>query len=269
MNSHSLGLYYYGAPIKSIGDTLGLTAVIKKLYEFSGEKVKVVTPLMELFENNPYVEIAPIDFNTTIKLSPCLQYDCNIIKHYAEQLNIEFTSDLIPELYLQNGEIEYAKKELVEFNSVKKIAVCLNASCMSRSLNYDFILPLLEKLKSDGYVLLLFGLITQNDEIFHRSYAGRTTLRQTISLMNECDFYLGVDTSLFHIMSALKKPQVVFFRNAGHYKNAYFNTYYSDSLISCGPNCKVIWLERCNSEQNCMENFNLEDYYKIITKLSI
>ncbi|WP_319241440.1 glycosyltransferase family 9 protein [uncultured Propionivibrio sp.] len=42
-------------------------------------------------------------------------------------------------------------------------------------------------------------------------YAGRLTLRQTASLMNEIDLYIGVDTGPTHIMSALHRPMIALY----------------------------------------------------------
>ncbi|HMX22417.1 MAG TPA: glycosyltransferase family 9 protein, partial [Accumulibacter sp.] len=42
-------------------------------------------------------------------------------------------------------------------------------------------------------------------------YAGRLTLRQTASLMNELDLYVGVDTGPTHIMGALHRPLVALY----------------------------------------------------------
>ncbi|SDI49064.1 glycosyltransferase family 9 protein [Propionivibrio dicarboxylicus] len=42
-------------------------------------------------------------------------------------------------------------------------------------------------------------------------YAGRLTLRQTASLMNELDLYIGVDTGPTHIMGALHRPMVALY----------------------------------------------------------
>jgi ADP-heptose:LPS heptosyltransferase len=267
MDFIDLGIYINNSPIGSIGDTLGLTYVVDELYKTKGLKSKIVTRIPELFLNNPFVDILPINSNVANHLTPCYNYECNIVKHYASQLGLNFSENPKPILYLNEDEINYAKNELKEYNSIKKIAVCLNSSAKCRDLDYDYIYPLLEKLKNDGYILLLFGTIKQNDEIFDKSYIGKTSLRECISLMNECDLYLGVDTGLFHIMAALNKPQVVFFRNCGCSNNAYSNTYFLDSEVICGAKCREPFLFECFAEKKCMNMFNINEYYKLINNL--
>lgn len=251
-------------PIRSIGDTLGLTTIVKRLFELTGVKTKVVTMIPEIFYNNPYVEATYIDNNVDNVLFPCGEYDCNIIQHYANQLDIDLPENSVPELYFNYDEIVYVKEELKDFDGKIKIAVCLNSSAKSRDLEYEYIRPLLEKLKNDGYVLILFGLNDENNEIYDRSYGGKTTLRQSFALMSGCDFYLGVDTGLFHVMAALSKPQFVFFRNAGCSNNAYHNTYFFESNISCGFRCRIPAIAECYARNKCMNNFNLDDYYNLI-----
>jgi ADP-heptose:LPS heptosyltransferase len=268
MNSIDFGVFYSGKiPIKSIGDTLGLTYIVDRLYKTKGLRSKILTTIPEIFLNNPFVDILPIGSDVKNHLTPCLEYSCNIIEHYSTQFNLEIIKNSKPILYVSQDEINYAKNELKEFSSIKKIAVCLNSSAKSRDLEYSYIYPLLEKLKNDNYVLLLFGIKEQNDEIFDKSYIGKTNLRECISLMNECDLYLGVDTGLFHIMSALNKPQVVFFRNNGCSNNVYDNTHFLDSEIACDLKCKELGLVECKSEHECMKMFNIDEYYKIITNL--
>jgi hypothetical protein len=251
-------------PIRSIGDTLGLTTTIKRVYELTGKKSKIVTILPELFLNNPYVEDIILDKNVENILSPCLEYSCNIQNHYASQIGIELLENTIPEIYFSDGELLYAEEQLKEFKDRKKIAVCLKSSTPNKDLTYEIILPLLSKLKSDGYMLIGFGVDYEDHEIYDLSFINKISLRETFALMNECDAYLGVDTGLFHAMAAFNKPQFVFFKNNGCSNNAYHNTYYSDSLVRCGMYCSSGGTWDCHSKYKCMSMFNLDDYYDLI-----
>lgn len=263
------GIFGYGPkgkpmPIGSIGDTLGLTPIIKKVYELTGFKSTIATLLPEVFENNPYVEKVYMGQDAESKLSPCTKYSCNIIQHYFNQFSLPLPEDPSPELYLSDSEIKYAQEELKEFEGKKKIAICLNSSADSRDLRYDKVLPLLEKLRSYGYILIGVGLSSQSEEIYHKSFINKTKLRQAFSIINECDFYLGVDTGLFHAAAALNTPQVVFFRHNGCSNNAYSNTYYLDSPLTCSKYCHSEGVIECPSEVRCMDMFNFEQYYKMI-----
>lgn len=251
-------------PISSIGDTLGLTVLIKQLYNLTGFKSSIVTLLPEVFENNPYVDKVYRDTSAENILNPCTEYSCNIIQNYFNQFSIPLPENTTPEIYLSDQEIEYAQEQLKEFKGKKKIAVCLNSSADSRDLRYDKVLPLLEKLRSQGYILIGVGLSNQSEEIYHKSFINKTKLRQAFSIINECDFYLGVDTGLFHAAAALNKPQFVFFRHNGCSNNAYLSTNYLDSTLTCPNACHSAGVVECSSEIRCMDMFNFEQYYKMI-----
>jgi ADP-heptose:LPS heptosyltransferase len=258
-------------PIQSIGDTLGLTTLIKEIYNTTGFKSSIATLVPEIFKNNPYVEKVYTGHFAESELTPCTEYSCNIIQNYFTQFSLPSPENPIPEIYLSDDEKEYAQKELEEFKDKKKIAVCLKSSADSRDLRYEKILPLLLKLKNQGYILIGVGQdLLQEDEIFNKSFINKTTLREVFSIINECDFYLGVDTGLFHAAAALNKPQVVFFRHNGCSNNAYSSTYYIDSSLICPNFCHMPWVANCPSEVKCMDMFNFEQYYKmIISKFSI
>jgi ADP-heptose:LPS heptosyltransferase len=252
-------------PIRSIGDTLGLTTLIKEIYNTTGFKSSIATLVPEIFENNPYVEKVYTGYSAESELTPCTKYSCNIIQNYFTQFSLPLPENTLPEIYLSDDEKKYAQKELEEFKGKKKIAVCLNSSASSRDLKYEVVLPLLEKLRSQGYILVGVGLSNQSEEVYHKSFINKTKLRQAFSIINECDFYLGVDTGLFHAAAALNKPQVVFFRHNGCSNNAYPSTYYIDSSLTCNNFCHTSGVVNCYSEIRCMDMFNFEQYYEMIT----
>lgn len=265
-----LGVYTIGnnqlIPIRSVGDTLGLTTVIKEIYNTTGLKSSISTLLPSLFDNNPYVSRTYLG-NSTTNLFPCIEYKCNIIQNYFSQLPfLHLPKNPIPEIYLSSEEVRYAKEQLKEFGNKKKIAVCLNSSADSRDLKYNYFLHLLKNLKQQGYILISVGNSVQSQDIYHKSFVNQTTLRQVFSLINECDLYLGVDTGLFHVAAALNIPQFVFFRNNGCSNNAYHNTQYLNSLIQCPEACFEAGLVKCSSQTRCMDMFDLDQCNNLILK---
>lgn len=261
-----LGVFLSNSPIRSIGDTLGLTSLVKEIYNKTGYKSTISTFLPEIFENNPYIKKTYTGSTAELKLTPCTQYKCNIIQHYFSQVNLPVPKKIVPEIYLNEDEIAYAKVHLQKYKGNKIIAVCLNSSASSRDLKYLNILPLLEKLKKEGYILISVGKSTQPQDIYHESFINITTLRQVFSLINECNFYLGVDTGLFHVSAALNVPQVVFFRHNQCSNNAYYNTYYLDSLTQCPSLCQTPgYASHCAlPNSSCMDTFNFDEYYNLI-----
>jgi ADP-heptose:LPS heptosyltransferase len=89
----------------------------------------------------------------------------------------------------------------------------------------------------------------------------------SISLMNECDLYIGIDTELYHMTAALGKAQFVFFRNNESKINCYNNTYYLDSDLICSNQCMQPYTSECYSERRCMDEFDMDKCLELIKKI--
>lgn len=252
----------------AIGDTIGITASLKKLYEVEGRKIDLYTKFPEIFHNNPYVSSSNLlNPLADTNLSPCKKYNCNIVKYYASQLNLEYDDSFRVKIFLTEEEIAGAKIELNEFEGCKKVAVCLYSSADSRDLRYELVVDTLRSLKQEGVKLIFFGTKMPEDKenLFDKVVLGEYAvgLRRVFSLMNECDMYFGVDTGLFHAAEALDIPQVAFFRNNGCENNAYANTRFIYSKIECPHDCHTPCLVTCISNERCMDNFDMLEYEKI------
>ena len=253
----------------TVGDTLGLTAIVKTLYEKEGALSIISTALPELFLNNPYV-VSTSEYLPKIVLSPCGKVDCNIIQHYASQLNLNVPESSKPKIYLSSDEIDYGKMALKEFEQNKKIGINLKSSTPAKDLKYEYILPLLDRLRERGYKLIGIGRENGLGQYgYDKSFINLTTLRQACAIISQCDLCLSVDTGTFHIAAALDIPQIIFFRNNGQSNNAYPDTYFNDSKFPCQTNCLHKGLLFCEYNNKCLENFDLDWYYnKIIEILS-
>jgi len=263
----SLGVYLDTQPIGSIGDTLGVTAILPELHNQGLTEIDIVTLIPELFHNNPYVRniFNPIHVSSDFMLQVCTVYDCNIVNNYANQLGIT-NIDLHPEIYLTNDELAFGMNILNSLGRNKKIVVCLSSYADCKDLRYHIIKPLLQRLKDEGYKLIAIGSKEHEDDIFDLSLLTKTTLRQVASVIKCSDLYLGVDTGLFHIAAAFNTPQVVFFRNSACSNNKYNSSYFANSLIECGISCYQQALSMCHSSHRCMDNFDLNVYYSLTQK---
>lgn len=257
-------IIHLGCPI---GDTLGLTASLPELHKIYGD-IEIYSRFPEIFINNPFVGKSK-DFNI-VSLQPCDAYSCNITKHYAKQLGVQVTEHFSPKIYLTQDEIEIAKSRLQNIPN-KKVAVCLFSSADCRDIRYDYIKDYLKHTRNLGYDLLFFGTKEPDDteNIFTEVFVGQygVSLRTVFSLINECDFYIGVDTGLFHVAAALNIPQIVFFRNNGCENNAYHNTYFRKSNKICGEECRVSCLAYCSEQPRCMDDFDMDGYLDILEKV--
>jgi len=253
----------------SIGDTLGISAVAEKYYDIAKKPLDVYVELKELFFNNPCVNVydilnAPHD---AIDLNPCTLYDCNIVKNFANQLNIP-PDNLKPKIYLTDAEKDYASDTLAPWSNKKyKIIVCLNASADSRSIRYDIIAPMLIKLKNEiDCSIFLIGnvnvLIKDEYNVFDKQFH-KTTIRECSSLISNCDVYVGADTGPSHVAAALNIPQVVFYRNCGCHLNAYDDTYHVESKIKCSGYCLLPGCGVCYKLIRCIDYMPLDVYFNL------
>ncbi len=253
----------------SVGDTLGLTAIIEKLYEEKKEKIVICTPnhLSQLFYNNPYVKNVIDNSHPSISISPCGYVACNIIHNYAKQINIELSKDTKPKIYLTDDEIEYGKNILKEFDGFKKIAISTETGGNSKNLKCDYISPLFNRLKQQGYKLIGVGAWQKQKHYnYDISFIGKTTYREVFSIINACDLFLGVDCGLFHAAAALDIPQVIFFRNNLSSNNKYSNTFFIESNIKCQGVC-LNNIPDCPALVKCMDSFDLNEYFLLINKI--
>ena len=263
-----IGLIYQNYPVVSIGDTICLTPIIEAISKERNELINVCTPIPELFFNNPYVKDITQNQNPNINLYPCVAHGCNAIEYYAKQTNHKLSKKSKPKIYLTNDEIEYGKNALAEFEGYKKIAVSLKSSTEVKDLKYDYLSPLLNRLKRNGYKLIGVGKEkSPNQYDYDKTFINKTTIREVCAIINECDLYLGVDAGLYHIAAALDVPQVVFFKNNHASINSYSDTHYIDSKIECKGECLIPHITKCYNSVRCMDSFDLDEYYNLIVRI--
>lgn len=265
MSKVSYGIMTFNGLCSSVGDTLGLSAVLKQLNEKKNEKIVICTipAFTGLFANNPYIE--KIEHHVpTVQLQPCRKVPCKIVNYYAEQLNLEIIEPLIPQIYLTADEIEYGKSLVKEFDGYKKIVISTETLADSKNLRPEYITPIFNKLKQDGYKLIGVGnTFKQKIYNYDKSFIDKTTIREVASIIGACDLFVGIDNGLFHIAAAVNVPQVIFFRNNLSSNNAYYNTHFIDSNVKCQGDC-LKHLPKCVALVRCMDSFDLNKYYDLI-----
>lgn len=268
--------------ISSIGDTLCLTPIIEAVFKQQYRPLIVATEYPELFFNNPYVKASIYTKGEIKKINPddtiidishslpyvSIEYSSNVVEFYSERTGIKLLKDHKPRLYLSEDEMEYGRNQLREFEGFKRIAVSMTTSASCKDLKYEYMLPLLDRLRNDGYKLIGFG--KENFESrynWDKSFINKTTVREACSIMKFCHLYMGVDAGLYHIAAALNIPQVVFFRSNQSSNNSYSDTFNMESKIRCEGDCLARHLHDCQSDNRCMDNFNLDRYYNLITRI--
>ena len=57
-----------------------------------------------------------------------------------------------------------------------------------------------------------------NSEIIN--YVGQLSIRDSVSVLSQCDAFVSNDTGLFHVAGALRKEGLILWNNTDHFKNA-------------------------------------------------
>ena len=250
----------------SVGDTLCISAILERLSEERGTKLIMcaLPELHGLWLNNPYIKTINANVHPMINMIPCRQVPCNIVNYFAQQLNFEFSEPLKPRIYLTLEEIEWGKNQLIEFEDSKIIAISTETGYDSKNLRADYISPLFDRLKEQGYKLISVGINRQKQyNRYDKSFTNKTTLRQAFSIINGCNLFIGIDNGLFHCAAALDVPQVIFFRNNLSSNNKYPDTHYIDSNVKCQGDC-LNHRRTCTGLVRCMDSFDLDAYFNLI-----
>lgn len=154
---------------------------------------------------------------------PKTDHICSMGDHLFElisYLDID-TKDHQPHLYLLSEEKEWAKNYLVSHNIKKdrfKAAVHPGGFYPSQRWQADHFIKISKKLiEKFSLQIILFG--DKNEEELLKSIKHKIgsenvsmfcglTLRQVMSLLSQCDIFLGNNSGLLHVAGALKIPAV-------------------------------------------------------------
>lgn len=129
------------------------------------------------------------------------------------------------ELWINESSREYARciiNEFIDKKNTSLIAIGLVASVETRTWkaeNYISLFNMCEKENGDKIKFVLLGGLdaAKVAERLHQfsnivlDLTGKTTLDQTIAIMEQCDIYVGSNTGLLHMASALKKASVTIY----------------------------------------------------------
>lgn len=261
----------------SIGDSLGLTALLEQLgSKYPHKKYQIYSRRPEFFFNNPWVTsshhihdaISPYYEVEPVKTG---SWSTKIIKHYCDQFQLPCPYELRPKIYLTVEEKQHAKQTLAQFDGCKKIAVCLYSSADVRSVRYHVVKSFLKKLQENLNVkLVYFGneFISNDSENIFDLTIRELNLRHVFALISECDLYVGVDTGLSHAAAAVGVKQLMFYRNNGCANNAYNNTFYVDSTIQCPETCiGPASHTYCLNHTRCLDHYDFDKYYELAKTL--
>lgn len=167
------------------------------------------------------------------------------------------------ELWIENDDKSYADR-LLKNSFQRRIILCPNSSTNTKEWDIKNYVQLLKKINQDYHfdVIVIGGKNTEKygqylESTFSNVYnfAGKTTLRQTIAILEKCEFFIGGDTGPMHMAAACNLSGIVI---SCHPIDADIDTW--NSPIRFGPwrNPKMhvmqpIALPGC--EHKCVKNY--------------
>jgi heptosyltransferase II len=95
--------------------------------------------------------------------------------------------------------------------------------------------------------------------------AGKTTLRELISLIQTCHVFLTNDSGPMHIAAALKTPLVALFGSTSDIKTG--PSYGISKVIHKHVECSPCYKRKCPIDFRCMKRIEVEEVYNEIQKL--
>lgn len=273
----------------TIGDDLLCTIPARDLNEKKKEKVWVLTAYPELFKGNPFVAKA-IKKNKAGNVNPAIKkyfnhfsikiiypwytsynnitdQDISPSKHIVhlmcEKVNIESPSIIKPFIYLS----DYEKKK----GELYKNQICVHSTgsgARHYMANKDWFTDRFEEvvayLNSD-YSVLQIGLSTDPLLKGTIDLRGKTTIRETASILFNSKFFIGQVGFLMHLARAVDCRSVILYGG----RESPLQTGYDFNInLYSSINCSPCWYSNyCPNNKICMDIIRADDVIRAVEKL--
>lgn len=206
------------------------------------------------------------------------------------QLGIEI-EEMIPQIHLSQSVVQLGSRLLTSTfgNDQKKyLGICIGTGLVSRgrgkrrenvnakSIALNITIDVADRLKENGYNIILLGgnaekaLLQQahyKPEPGIASFAGETSILQTIALMSHCDLVIGGDTGLIHLADAIGIRTLVYYGASGPSVGPFSE---KTTAITAGLDCQYCYgtdaLFTCN-DRKCLEYITAERIYSNAQKI--
>jgi ADP-heptose:LPS heptosyltransferase len=261
----------FGAP----GDTL-LAAIVcrtvKQLYP--GIRINLVTNWPNLVQYDPSLDAvnAPETYFTLrfwyLETVARKEFEKNVLDETLSTVGIS-KYDYNARVYLTDDERRFATQLLSSSGSstLPRLAFCTRSKEMVKNWPKDRWEELLEQIRNDWQLIQLGD---DSEPIFPCAirFAGNLTMRESMSVLEHCQMFVGPDSFLMHAANGLDVPSVILFGGSrpsaclGYSKN--INLYVS---MPCGP----CWLhdsrgDVCDHSIMCMDQILIADVIEGINR---
>lgn len=96
---------------------------------------------------------------------------------------------------------------------------------------------------------------------------GKTTLREAISLIDCCSFFLTNDSGLMHVAAALHIPQIAIFGPTDHTTTSPRNSH--SHIVRIPVSCSPCMKQDCPTDHRCMDVITVDHVYDMANKILI
>jgi ADP-heptose:LPS heptosyltransferase len=191
----------------SLGDHALYTGIPEAFYQLTGEKLNVISQYIELWQNNPFVDLnAPgPEYELRLASSENDWQEYPPARVFRELTGKTIASEKVsPNMYYPRMPVE------------NHIVVNVQAGWPSRR-GYAHFRSLVESLMSMEYVITLVHASGYRDcfgdaspvTVPYDSFVESPTLERVIRILQSAAFYIGYDSGYAQIAAALKIPYVV------------------------------------------------------------
>lgn len=215
-----------------------------------------------------------------IDIPVAVSENINIVKQYECLFNV-----LYPEQKLNVEVLDPVKLEpLVKIDTFGKkiVGVCLGTNITNYKINREYIpvnikewgiskwCKLGNALTEKGYKVIFLGgekeknalssQISALNEFVETKYCGQTTVKESISILQQCDLVIGADTGMMHCAAALGKSTLSLF--GGTPANVWHPYSKKNKVIIGVSDCSPCWGKEHAIEcknRKCMESIDFDE----------
>jgi ADP-heptose:LPS heptosyltransferase len=208
------------------GDILAMTPVLQALRnDHPTADIEVETNWPDFLENNPFITSVHgtrrsykvaydrvIDFN--------LNYSSKelICKEAEKVAATEVQGSRLPQLFLTREELEEGKRVVEDLREKMDtqviMGVCLQMArerWQGRNWKYEYAKELTKLLREAGIGVIELGKGVKSTEESDLDLVGKTSLREMFSIVANLDYYVGIDSLIFHVAQAFSTPSFILF----------------------------------------------------------
>ena len=204
--------------------------------------------------------------------------DFSTLKMYHESLTFVWnTQKHIPKTYLRviDNEISSIKEKLKDSGvSDHFIVIIPGAAWRQKQWKLEKYLELIDKVKNDIVLLgtdsdnICFDIKKHSKKV--HNFAGKTTLREAISILSVADYVVGSDTGLTHAAESLGRPVTMILGPTSRHTGAGVNLETSSVVekeLWCRP-CSQNGKTRCyRTNQICMDSITPSEVLQTIPEV--